>query len=120
MLDAFIMALRYIFLVALLSVLFEAGHHYYRDKLFEQLQAGENKNQVISQLRSPFNVYNCKTGASPSSLPYSDSICEQNEKMLEVYAFDHCGICSFLDPGWFIIGFDAEGKMVEKYNIQSP
>jgi hypothetical protein len=109
-----------VFLTALLPVTFEVGRANHRDTVFEASRVLKNKSKVVAQLGSPFNIYNCKTDISESSFMYSDNMCKRDKRVLEVYAFEHCRICEFFDPGWFLIGLDAEEKIVDKYNIRSP
>ena len=113
-------AISYGIILILLLVAYEVRRAQHRSSEFESIQISDPKNSVAEKLGTPFNVYNCKTEGSPSPLIYADNMCKNAKNAFKVYAFEHCEFCALFAPGWFNVVFDDKGKIVEKYNIQSP
>ncbi len=86
---------------SLLFATYEVADSYKRKQHYEDINVLDSQEIVTSQLGKAFNIYNCKTGRVPSPLIYADNMCKYNSGPHKVYAFEHCLICGFFDPGWF-------------------
>jgi|GEM_PF-4566547 len=86
----------------------------YRESKFNDLSFQQNRAVIVDKFGEPVASHNCKTGPTPSLLPYADTLCKETTE--EIVAYKPC-LLEVRCPGWFYIAYDRSGRMAAKYNL---
>lgn len=86
----------------------------YRESKFNDLAYQQDSDVILDNMGQPVAMHDCKTGSSPSPLPYADTLCKDN--IVKIIAYKHCYV-EIRCPGWYYIAQDSNGRMVAKYNL---
>ncbi len=89
----------------------------HRDSAFGELASHSDKAAVENAVGESQFSFHCGANEQPLTfLPYIDSLCK--DKVEEVGAYALCRI-PMRCHGWYYVGFDHNGKLMNKYKLNN-